>query len=183
MLDSGNYIFSIFAIPMAVTTIAVVVLGVAVLVRERVSLVSFAFALLTLSLAVWFFSYTFVYSSSNADTALSWIRVSLVGVCLLPPATFTFTVTALQLYDRYKYLVWLNWLVGITLALVSVFTDAIDTGLYQYWWGYYTRFSWAGSLFLVFMAGILLADVVLFANAYGLAQPGIRKQRIRSFLI
>ena len=182
MLDPGNYTFSIFAIPMAVTTIAVVVLGLAVLARERVSLVSFAFALLTMSLAVWFFSYTFVYSSTNPDTALSWVRVSLVGVCLLPPATFTFTVTALQLYDRYKYLVWLNWLMGISLALVSAFTDAMDTGLYQYWWGYYTRFSWAGSLFLVFIAGILAADLVLFANAYSAAGPGVRKQRIRSFL-
>lgn len=182
VLDPVSYTLSVYSIPTAITMLSVLVLGVLVLVRERLSLVSISFSLLSLSLAFWFFCFTITYSSVNESAAFFWARLSLIGVSLLPPATFGFTVTVLHI-DRYKTLVLLNWLVGLFLAATGIFTDAITDGTYHYWWGYYLRFNWAGSVFVVFLIGILTADLVLFLNAYSTARPGVHKQRIRAFML
>src|SRR5919199_3480020 len=77
--DLADYAFSAFAVPSFLTTLAILGLGVLVLVRERISLVSVSFFLLTLAVSVWLFSFSCVYLSTNEHTALGWMKVAYLG--------------------------------------------------------------------------------------------------------
>ena len=69
LIERGAYVFSPYAIPTAVTTVLMLLFGVAVLMR-RVSRVSGAFFSLTFFASVWLFAFTFMYSARDAAHAL-----------------------------------------------------------------------------------------------------------------
>ncbi len=101
VVSLADYQLSIYSIPTLITTVAILLLGILVLVRERVSLVSLSFALVTLVVSVWLFGFSMMYSSPDSESALWWNKVAYLGVPLIAPATYQFTVSVLKLYDRF----------------------------------------------------------------------------------
>lgn len=184
LLEPGNYTFSAFAIPTLVTTVAVLCLGAAAILRERASSVSLVFGLLTLSIAVWQLAFTCMYCAVDRGVALWWAKAAYLGVPFIPAAVFHFTVSVLRLHDRFGRLVMNGWLVAAVFAGTIIGTDTLINDLYRYWWGYYPRYGWLSVPYLVFFFGLMIESLRLYWAEYRDAAPGTKHQeRVRALLV
>jgi len=179
LLDPSNYAFSIYAVPTFITTVAILLLGIAVLVREGKSPVSLSFFLLTAMVSIWLFCFSWTYSSRNEEVALIWTKLAYFGVPFIAPATYQFTVIMLRLGRGYKRLAWAGWAVAAFFAGIALFTDSLLDSMYLYPWGYYTHFAWLGVPFLGFFFGMLIMSMVNYWIEYKKASPGTHKLRIK----
>src|SRR5688500_3607078 len=179
LLDPSNYAFSIYAVPTFITTVAILLLGLVVLVRERKSPVSLSFFLLTGMVSIWLFCFSWAYSSTNEQTALTWTRLAYLGVPFIAPATYQFTTSMLRLGRGYKRLAWVGWVFAAFFAGMALFTDTLLDGMYLYPWGYYAHFAWMGVPFLAFFFGMLIMSMVNYWIEYRKALPGTHKLRIQ----
>jgi PAS domain S-box-containing protein len=182
VLNPSSYSFSLFSFPTLLTAVGILLLGLIVLVRERLSLVSASFLLVTIAVAIWLFGFSWVYSSTDARVAEWWSRVAYLGIPFIAPATYQFTVVVLRCYKRYYGLVWLGWALTALFTLLIVRTDAVIGGVYRYWWGFYAKFDWLGLPFIVFFSGLLVMSMCHYWLEYRVARPGIHKRRIKSLM-
>ena len=183
VLNPSNYSFSLYSIPTLLTAVGILLLGLLVLFRERLTLVSMSFLLVTLSVFIWLFAFSWLYSSTNPYVADWWSRVAYLGVPFIAPATYQFTVVVLRRYRRYDKLVWLAWAITALFTLLAVRTDTVIDGVYHYWWGFYTRYGSLGMPFVVFFCGLLIMSMCHYWLEDKLAPPGIHRRRIRSFML
>src|SRR5215210_6254 len=128
LLDPAYYAVSVYAIPTFLTTLAIFLLGLVVLLRERLSHVSISFFLLTLTVSIWLFGFSCAYSTTDAQIALWWTRVAYLGVPFIAPATYQFTIAMLRLGLRFKLLGWAAWSAAILFSAASLLSDALLTG-------------------------------------------------------
>jgi PAS domain S-box-containing protein len=185
ILDPANYSFSIYSIPTLAAMTGVLLLGLFVLVRERISTVSVAFTLVTLVVGIWLFCFSVVYSSGDEQTALWWGKAAYLGVSFIAPATYQFTVVVLHMYryPLYRWLVLVGWVVSGLFAWVAIFTDLLVSGVQRFWWGYYTRYGPLGLPFILFFGALLVASMAHYWYVYRSMPPGRRKQRVRSLML
>jgi PAS domain S-box-containing protein len=167
-----TYVVSFYAFPPLVAGLAMMLLGIAVLVRERCSRVAVACFLMAMIQAVWLLGYAAVFSSTVADVALWWARFAYVGVTLIPASVWYFVVVCLGLYGRYRLVVWGAWVVGALFLLAAVGTDALFGEVQRHWWGFYPRYRWLGTPFLAYFVALMIATLLLFRREYRKADPG-----------
>ncbi|HEV7768824.1 MAG TPA: EAL domain-containing protein [Thermoanaerobaculia bacterium] len=176
------YAFTLAAIPVAITALLILAFGVYVVWRRFTS-VSAAFFTMTAAVAIWMTSFTFMYASHDAETALLWARRAYFGVPFIPPAIYWFTVEFLRIERRRRLLHVLAWSVAAFFSAIAVLTEDLIPRVEQYWFGFYPRYSpGVGAAFLLFFFGYLIASLVEFIRAYPRAR-GTEKLRIRSLLI
>ncbi len=183
LFDPANFTFSPYSIPTMITALAALLVGMLVLVRERISLISVSFFLLTLIVAWWLFASSWVYAAINDQAALMWVKVEYVGAPFIGACTYQFTIAVLRIYDRYKKIAWFGWAVSALFSVAALFSNALIGGVYHYWWGYYARYNWLGALFLIFFIGLLIASMAHYWTEYRAALPGIHKRRVQSLII
>jgi len=182
LLDRGAYVYSAYAIPTAVTTILMLLFGVAVLMR-RTSRVSAAFFSLTLFASVWLFAFTFMYSARDAEHALFWARIAYFGVPFIAPAIYQFTVEMLRIMRLRRVAVVLGWTLGCVFSATAILSDSLVTGVTHYWWGFYPRYAVAVSIpFLTFFFGYLIAALIEFVLLFPKSR-GLERTRIRLLMI
>jgi len=180
----AHYTFNVFAVPTFLTAVAVLVLAIAVVIRERNSLVSLVFCLLALSISVWLLSFSWMYAAVDASTALWWAKTAYVGVVCIPAAIYHFTIAVLRLYGPRKRQVWASWALSAAFAAASVGTDALIPGLHHYWWGFYPRYGWLGAPYLIFFFGLMIVSLHEYWHADQQATPGtVPWRRARSLLV
>ena len=179
MFEPSNYAFSIYAVPTFLTTAAILLLGLVVLVRERKSPVSLSFFLLTSMVSIWLFGFSWAYLSTNEETALLWTRFAYLGVPFIAPGTYQFTVSMLRLGEGYKWLARAGWAFAAFFSYAALFTDSLTGGMYLYPWGYYAHFGPMGVPFLVFFFGMLLMSMVNYWIEYKKAPYGTHKLRVQ----
>jgi PAS domain S-box-containing protein len=183
LFDPSNYHFSLYSIPTLVVMSAILALGILVVVRERASFVSLAFFSVTFFVSVWLFGFSWIYSSANEQTALTWSRFAYLGVPFIPPAVYLFTVSVLRIWKQNVLLVTASWIIGAVFSTLSLFSDLLLTGTHSYWWGYYPTYNLLGIPFLTFFGAMLLVSMGRFWSAYRKATPGMHKLRVKWLMV
>lgn len=184
VFDPASYAASLYAFPTAATSVSVLCLGLFVLIRERLQMVSLSFFLATLAVAVWLFSFSWMYCATDPRVALWWAKAAYVGVPYIAPAFYHFTVAVLGLYDRRKRMVWINWGLASLFMLAILTTDGLVAGLHRYWWGYYPRYGWLSLPYLAFFFGLTLLTLSHYWTEYRSAAPGtIHRRRVQALMI
>jgi len=178
-----TYSFSVYAVPPAVTALALLLVGVAVLIRERASRVSVAFLFILLATSVWLFGLTAMYCATNEAVAIWWARFHFLGIPFIPSTIYLFSVVAMGIYARRKRLIWAGLLLSAFFSAAALYSDVLVAGVYRYWWGYYPRYGWLGILFLAFFFGLALANRRDCWVEYRKAEPGTHKLRLRALFI
>ncbi|HYO48570.1 MAG TPA: histidine kinase N-terminal 7TM domain-containing protein, partial [Chloroflexia bacterium] len=125
VLDPLSYSFNPYAVPVSIAMMAILLLGALVLIRERISLVSVSFALITLAVGIWLFCIAWLYFATDEQAALWWAKAGYLGIPFIPSATYQFTVTLLNIYRRYRTLVWISWLLSALFCAIILGTDAL----------------------------------------------------------
>jgi PAS domain S-box-containing protein len=183
VLNPANYTLSPYAVPTFLTSTGLFVLGLVVLARERGSAISVLFHLLTLAVSTWLFSFSWMYCATDQRVALWWAKAAYLGVPFIPAAIYHFTVAVLGLYPPRRTAVWLTWTGSALTAVVAVGSDALISGLYRYWWGYYPRYGWFSALLLPFFFVLMAACMRHYWRAYRHSEGGARQQRIKWFMV
>ncbi len=183
VLDPQGYTFTFYSLPTFLTMAAVLLLGVFVLVRERISLVSISFFVVTLAVSIWLFCFSCLYAANSASTAIWWSKAAYFGVPFIAPAAYQFTLVVLGIYRRFRAVIIAAWLLSALFAFAAIATDSLITGVERYWWGYYTRFEWLGSVFVLFFAALLVGSMAHYWTAYKELQRGRARRRVQWLML
>jgi PAS domain S-box-containing protein len=180
IFDIANYTISLFSLPTAVVSTGIFFLGFWILIRERANLLSVAFFLMTLAFSEWFFAFTFMYSCTNESIALFWAKFGYIGVPCIPSSIYMFVVLGLGIYQQWKTLVWINWVLSGVFSIAIINSDALIATLYHYWWGFYPKYGWLSVPFLTFFFAVNILCAYHGWKEYHRAVPGtIYQKRIK----
>lgn len=181
ILDTANYAFSWYAVPVGLTGIMMLGRGVLVVVRERGSRVSLTFGLLTLSAALWLLGFAAIYSARIEPVARWWSQAAQFGVVLIPSAIIMFTLSILRQFRQKRVWVWTGLALSILFFASISLTGLFVTGVRRYFWGYYPAYGLLSIPFVVFFFVAVVASLYLFWIGYQLAPPGsVRQQRLKA---
>ncbi len=183
VLNLNNYAVSPHSVGPWVVGIAIAILGVVALIRERGSKVSLAFYGLTMSVAIWLLLVGVLYSTLGEPLALWWAKVEHLGVVVIPSLVLLFTLAIVQRVHEFRAMAWGS------LALSGLFygsilaSDHFLTGVYHYTWGYYPRYGPLSWPFLVFFFGLLFGSLRLLQTELSRSTRIIHQRRIKALLV
>jgi PAS domain S-box-containing protein len=163
--------------------LAIFLLGLFVLVRERGSRISVLFLATTLAVMVWQLAFSWMYCATDGQVAFVWAKIAYVSVPLIPAVICHFTVVVLGVSQRAKALLWTGWIGSLSFLALDMTTNGLIDGVYRQWWGFYPKYSWLGLPFLAFFFYMMVASLYLYWTEYWRAKPGQRKTRIRMLFI
>ena len=172
----------VLAAPLLAVAVLALTVGTWVVIRERGRQVSLSFLASTLALAVYLFGFAFMAVAPDPATAVAWGRVAYVGIPLIVPSIYQFSVDLLGMSERRRVVVWLAWALGLLYMILAVGTDLLVTGVRTTEWGYITSLSpW--NLPILFWSTTLIILVIRdYTRAYAEAEV-VQKARIRWFAI
>lgn len=184
VFDLSNYTFSVYAIPTFLTTAAIFLLGIVVLTRERGGRVGWLFFVFTLSISVWLLSFSWMYCASGEHVALWWAKTAYLGVAFIPSAVYHFSLAVLRIDQDHRKSERFCWALSGLFCATILNTDALITGLYHYWWGYYPKYGWLGIPFITYFFWMMIVVFRNFWMEYRKAVPGTtHKFRVRALMI
>src|SRR5688572_9447893 len=164
--SSDAYVFSAYAVPLALTAVLILAFGTRVLAR-RVTGLSMAFFAMTFVVAIWMFAFAFLYSTRDARVALFWSRLAYLGVPFIAPTLYWFAIELLRIDNRRRTALMAAWISAGFFSAIAVTTDRLIPVVQEYWWGFYPRYRPSVSaLFLTFFFGYLIAAMIELIRAY-----------------
>src|SRR5437762_6668477 len=178
-LAHTSYTLGLYSIPPLVTTVAILLLGLLVLARERMSTTSVLFFAVALTSSTGLFFTSLTYSAPDPEAALWLARVAYLGIPFIAPATYQFTVTLLGIYHRYRYVVWTAWAASLVFMIAGLLTDVLVPRMQHHLWGYFSVYEWPGLIFILFLSGLLTASLLHFWQEYRAQASSRQRRRIR----
>ena len=159
--------------------IVLIVLAIVVFRRQRASRVAVLFCAMIVLVAVWFGGFAVMFGSGSTAAA----RIAIAGVALLPAAIYDFTATALRIGRRRETAIKAIWGTSVVFAGLALGTRAIVSALTLHPWGYYPIAGRLLPLFLVFFAGVLIAQLVEGIKEWRREADKKRQKRIERLLL
>jgi diguanylate cyclase (GGDEF)-like protein/PAS domain S-box-containing protein len=181
--DVAGLAFRPAAIPTLATALAALMLGAAVVRRERFSRVSLLFLLILLTIAVWLCCFSLMYCALELGVALAWARAAYLGIPFIPAAIYSFTVAATGAQRRRRAVTVAVWALSALGSAVFVGSDAFLEGLHRYPWGYYPRFTRLGLVYVAFFVAVLALSLYEHWMDSRAAETERQRNRSRSYLL
>jgi Amt family ammonium transporter len=182
LLDPGSYALQPAALPTLGTALAALLLGAAVVRRERFSRVSLLFLLIPLTIAIWLVCFSLMFLSHDYGVALAWARTAYLGIPFIPAAIYSFTVSATGTAARRRPVTAAVWALSALASALFVGSGAFLEGLYRYRWGHYPRFSNLGLVYIAFFVAVLLLSLYEHWIDSKAAESERHRRRSRSYL-
>ncbi|MDP3920415.1 MAG: PAS domain S-box protein [Candidatus Omnitrophota bacterium] len=182
LFDAVNYVRNLHAFPPAAVGLFMLALGLAVLLRERGSVVSFAFLALTAACSVWLISYYGILSAKTEALSTLWVRVASVAVSVIPAAVYIFTLAVVEKLRRYRGLVFFTVFISLAFAAAVVKTNWFVEGVYKFSWGYYGNYGHLSLGYLTYLCVVMLVSLRIYWAAHQEAYSETKKIRLRFFL-
>jgi PAS domain S-box-containing protein len=186
MFSAASYSFNIHALPPLITALAILLLGLIVVIREKGSRESLLYLCYTLTASTWMFcvSVALLLSLSSEETAYRWMTYANAGVTMIPAALFHFTVVVMRSDSRNRQRVRLAWAVSAVFLTVTLLTDVLFDGLYHYSWGIYLKFRWPSILFMGYFSLMTVLTLGEYWVVYRSSDRNTtRHRRAKAFLI
>jgi diguanylate cyclase (GGDEF)-like protein/PAS domain S-box-containing protein len=182
ILDSSSYSWNVCALPLLVTAVAMFLLGMVVMVRERGSREAWQFSFLAATICIWLFCFSLMYLAVDRRVALVWAKTAYLGIAFIPAALYHFTLVVTR-SERRRW-AWAAWATSAVFFVSAVGSGALLRDLYRYWWGFYPRFRWLGAPFLAFFFVMLALGLRELWSGYRRASPGTTHSvRTRALMI
>jgi len=146
---------TLYSIPPLLAATLLFALGLRIVLKNPRAAANVTFGLLCSGACVWLFGVFLQYSTSDAQEALVWGKVSHAGVVFIPALAYHFSVSLLPSQAMNKVVPAL-YVVSTAFSLLLP-TDYLIDGQYRYAWAYYTK---AGPLHPAFLMYFFLASVL-----------------------
>ncbi len=157
------YQFNIHAIPPLITAILSFILGIFVLKSNIKSMVNRLFFLLCLTACIWQFGFFMVYSSTNTNIALFWVRIGYLGVIFIPPIFLHFLVLFFK-SKKYKKFILLSYIYSTIFFFLTRTNYFLD--VQKYYWGYYTKGGFLHYIFLAIFIALWFLGLIIIYDGY-----------------
>ncbi len=178
LLANGSYAQSGYGLAMAIVAAVSLAVGLWVVARERARRISLLLLAGSTAIAVYLLAFSFLVRATDATAAHRWAHVAYLGIPLIVPALYHFSIDLLGLTPRRRNLIGAAWAVGFVYLILAQTTELLIPGVMETRWGYYTDLTAWNLPFLawsVLLLGVVLRD---YWNAYALANP-VQRARIR----
>jgi len=178
IFDPFHYSFTPLSLAVLTVGAGMLLLGTAVLLRERLSGIAVRYWLLTVAISIWLLNYSLAYAALRDDLVLQWFRLGSVGVVFIPPGLLALVAYVVQ-QERETRLY-----VRAAVALSLLFTAAVFvpglflTGLYRYSWGPAARYGWPGMLVIAFLYVVGTLALVLILREYRRSTHPVNRRRL-----
>nr|MCU0870600.1 EAL domain-containing protein [Burkholderiales bacterium] len=168
--DTGAFVWTWVALPALIGSVAIAIVGLRVVVRERASRLSVLYLLLMLATAVW--QATVVGIFCVVGDRASWVmaHVATLAALSILPLQYQFAV-AMAGRERWRSVAWV-WMLTIALAVTLVTTDQFITRLDTYGWGRFARYGPAGWVFIGLVSIVAAAAMALYWDLWRSSPPG-----------
>jgi PAS domain S-box-containing protein len=182
IFDPASYGGSAFSLPIGAVALLSLCLGVWAVWYERGRRVSLSLFAATIAVATYLGGFAFMVGSATPEVALFWGRFAYIGVPLIVPAIYQFSMDLLGRRDQRRVLIRAAWAVGIIYAWLAVRTDLLVSGVFRVEWGYITRITLWTLPILLWSGALLVLAIRDFVRAYHHAEA-VQRARIRLFAI
>lgn len=182
LFDPNRYSFSIHAAPTFVAAAAIFLVGGAVLFYERGRKVGRLFFYMMMAVGLWLFFFSWMYCAVEEEGARVWAKLGYLAVIWIPSTVYNFSAAVLCTERQRRVSRRVSWLLSTLFAFLLLFSDTVVAGLYRYQWGYYPKVGWAHLPFLLFFFLMMFLSLRAYHAQFRNAEPGIRRERIKSFL-
>jgi diguanylate cyclase (GGDEF)-like protein/PAS domain S-box-containing protein len=164
------------------TAAAILILGTAVLVRTRVTLVVRLFFVLTVAASGWLCFYGLMYNAANAVNAVIFARIGGAFSSILPAATFHFAASYTSRRRALRNYILFCWMFCGGIALLQLATPYFISGMRQFDWGFFPigpayNLSWIVVFTAMFAQAIRMLWKVMESS------DGIERDRARALII
>lgn len=180
MFEPIYYTLQFSGLPTLIIALAMTFLGFLILIREKINPINVHFLLMCLTISLWLFAFTLMYWSIDKNVAFIWAKVAYLSVPLIAPAIYNFTVMLLNIYEKRKFLVWFGWFIGLFFVITIITSNLLVEGLYQYWWGYYPKYSILAIPFLIYFFSFLFMNIIdLWIKYHKIERVTKQKKRLQ----
>ncbi|HUP64850.1 MAG TPA: EAL domain-containing protein [Thermoanaerobaculia bacterium] len=181
--DMGDYSLTAAGLPMLLTSIGILLLGVVTAIRERFSPIARTFFLLNVAVALWLFSFAWMLWANVETRGFFWARLGFLGISFIPAALYHFSLTLHGLARGRAVRITTAWATGGVFALLFITTDWLIPGLYLYSWGYYPRYDYRILPFLLYFFLTIAASLRQFFGGISSRMSSVERGRIRLLLL
>ncbi len=175
-------IMNIYVIPVLLGAVFSFIAGCLILRANIRSSNNISFAIFCFALFVWLFGYVLAYSTVEESLALFFCRIACTGAMFTAPAFYHFAVSYTKKSNEFK---WVLFSYFIILAMVpfSMSSGLFLSGVYRYFWGYYSKAGLLHPVYLIIFFGIFLRGFyVLYVKKQQVLSP-IEKMQINYIFI
>ncbi|MDX1631370.1 MAG: EAL domain-containing protein [Thermoanaerobaculia bacterium] len=165
------------------TGLAIFLLGVVTMVRERFSSLSRRFQLMTLATALWLGCVAFMISSTDPEEALRWSRASYLGIALLPVTILSFILTFRRERKRIRRWIPFAWIVSLIFAVLFQATDLFLEDVKLHPWGYYTQLKATAAPFVLYFVALLGTGLLVLWKMARRTRARTDEKRLRTLLL
>jgi signal transduction histidine kinase len=146
---------SIYSIPVFLGAVFSFLAGCYILRANYKSQKNISFSIFCFSLFVWLFGYVVAYSAKNQSLGLLACRIACTGAMFTAPAFYHFAVLYTEKKVERKYVLF-AYLTMLSIVPFSMSSRLFLQGVYEYYWGYYSRAGLLHPIYLVIFFGIFL---------------------------
>lgn len=183
-LSSAKYYFNPYSLPMFVTSLLVMMLGLYVYIQDK-NRINQSFCIMIASAAVWQAGIGIMYVMKDTGLILSFYKVfTFLGVVNIAPGIYFFTVTSLNLFEKKKKYVLANYIIAFAFYFVCLGTDGLVTqSVYEYFWGRYVTYGPLSYPFLLFFAILIIRSLQLYHLAISKMELGSKRDQLNLFRV
>ena len=183
LLNSANYFLNPYSIPMFITSLLVLLLGLYVLLQDK-NIVSQSFFVTTASASIWQCGTGLIYSMKNTALILSISKAfTFLGIIMIAPGIYFFTITSLDLYNEKKRYILANYAIALVFYIFGLLTDWLIASVEERFYGYDIVFGPLAIPFLLFFSVLIIRSLQLDRRAIRQMEPGIKRDQIKLFMI
>lgn len=176
--------FYILVLPVLIASVAQVGAGIFFLSKESISHTTVSLTVLCWTVGIYLFSFSMLYLADAPGQAIYWANIGVSATVFLAPAAYHFAVSVCQVYEKRWPLVWLGWLIAGTFVVLQTTNSIMFDSLYQYWFGYYPKYTVGAYIELTYFWGFMLLALFEFSLMLIKAKRNTRQYyRTRRFLV
>jgi len=184
-VDSSNYYFNPYSIPLFITAFLVMVFGLYVFMQDRSLIVNKSFLIVTISASIWQAGMGVLYITKDPTVALSFYQVfTHFGVVTIAPGIYLLTVASLDLFEKKKKYVIINYTIAIFFYIIDLTTNWFSVGIAEHFWGKDVSYSYIMAYpFLIFFSILVISSFHLYYNSLKKMEAGAKRDQIKLLML
>lgn len=185
VIDTSNYFFNPYAIPVMLVSVLILSIGLFVLKQNKRSIVNIAFFYECLSTGLWLFAISFVYLSRIQELSMFLYRYfTFLGVVNIMPSLILFVLSWSDEIRAKKHIFIFNLSISLMFYVLAITTDKIVSyNTRTYFWGFYPIYGpWAKYFIIIFFFQSIYGYTRLYL-AYKSEKIPIKKRQIMTIFV
>ncbi|MCD4779480.1 MAG: PAS domain S-box protein [Candidatus Omnitrophica bacterium] len=183
MFQSDHYFFQVQGIPLVLTALIVLIIGVVGHMRLRRTDPNIYFFALCVSLFIWLAGSSISYFSRDEMTVRHWYRyVALLGLTFIGPNSFFATKLATRSRNAPRWYIISIYAVTTVVYALNAITPYMSDGVRQIGPILYPAFNKNSIFFLLFFFPFMIFQFAHLVERYRSLKPGIDRDKIFSLI-